>query len=319
MTVKHGAARIVFAAVVLAVMTFGGCSNPANDDDPKGPGTPEIPDEVVAQNITAAEVNACPAIGGFKDIDALIENKLAGDANDTFTFPADVQVAVSASNIGRARITIPASIIKGVKNCPQADLGKVPNGAWVNPASQFVLDVPQYTSNITIRNSKADSANKQVVPFIIRDNTIAKQYQQSDGTYVTWKLDKSIVAIFKDGTVADNTAAQARLNALHIILADNQANDSYQPINCYPLMWVNNTVSDIQKIYNDLVGASNFTTPLPLPDGRTLEVNGTVTGTETAMLNKRPEYFLASVLGNIKVSQATYVAAVAAQKQGLYS
>ncbi|GHT62087.1 hypothetical protein FACS1894109_20910 [Spirochaetia bacterium] len=233
-----------------------------------------------------AEINAAKAqLGGVKTVIDL-------------TLPSGQTYAVSFANVD---VPVNGGVRNGVFDIASAEQAAGITG-WVNPANGVSLSftVPE-ASTITARNSAADSANKQATLFIVKAGVVPSRVK-SDGSAVKFKLDKSIVAIFKDVTIADNDAAAARLDALNIILADNQTNHSFQPLNRYPLMWVNNTDDDIDKIRTVMVGNANFTTRLLLPDSRYLETDGIVTGTETAMLNRQSQYQEVIHLANGKKS-----------------
>jgi hypothetical protein len=309
-----------------AVLVLAGCPG-ADDDDSNKTETPEIPDEVVAQNITAAEVNACPATGGFKDIDALIESKLASDANDTFTFPADVQVAVSVNNIGRARITIPAGIIKGVKGVStEAQLNTYKATAtWIDTLSGMKIPYTLPAAQVAHKVAFADLAGAELVPVYVHSGMI-DQVNTSTGGKVQRQFANNVALFFYGETVADAVAAEALLNVQNLHLSAGQptgsaSNHHVDGTVAWYVMVDGSDTGDIARL-RAAVGAGTF-------PGMTISGLGTIASVDAggaftyntavaSLMNKQPKYTLKSVLGDIEVSQATYVAAVAAQKQGLY-
>ncbi|GHV28577.1 hypothetical protein AGMMS4952_12620 [Spirochaetia bacterium] len=227
---KKDVFKLVMFSMVLAFgLVISGCNN-GNDDPP--------PDEVVAQNITAAEVNACPTIGGFKDIDALIETKLASDANDTFTFPAGVNVAVSVSNIGRARITIPSSVIKGVKGVStEAQLNTYKaTASWIDTLGGMKIPYTLPVAQVAHKVAFAKLGGTELVPVYVHNGMI-DQVNTSAGGQVQRQFTDNVALFFYGETLsgADMAtkadSAEAKLNAQNLHLAAGQPTGSNDDAN----------------------------------------------------------------------------------------
>ncbi|GHU57646.1 hypothetical protein FACS189444_0060 [Spirochaetia bacterium] len=212
---KKDVFKLVMFSMVLAFgLVISGCNN-GNDDPP--------PDEVVAHDITAAEVNACTTTGGFKDIDALIATKLASDANDTFTFPAGVNVAVSVSNLNNARIIIPASIVKGVKGVStEAQLNTYKATAtWIDTLGGMEIPYTLPAAQVAHKVAFVGLGGAELVPVYVRSGMI-DQVNTSTGGKVQRQFANNVALFFYGEAVANATAAEALLNAQNLHLSASQ-------------------------------------------------------------------------------------------------
>lgn len=123
-------------------------------------------------------------------------------------------------------------------------------------------------------------------PLLVDDNTIT-QRRKSDDTYNKWKLDKSVIVVFKTATPTTNALAQDELNRLNIVPSDNQfhttAADGGSAVrrNLEPLVWVNNTDDATTGLPRVLViwAGSGLTTDFPglvVPGLGKVDENGNV-------------------------------------------
>ncbi|GHU44763.1 hypothetical protein FACS1894190_16410 [Spirochaetia bacterium] len=309
--------KLFLLGLMAMMVLFVGC--PMDSDDSGGSGG----NGVVAQNITAAEIAACPTTGTFKDIDALIATKLASDTNDTFTFPAGVNVAVSVSNLNNARIIIPASIVKGVKGVStEAQLNTYKATAtWIDTLGGMKIPYTLPAAQVAHKVAFAELAGAELVPVYVHSGMIG-QVNTSTGGKVQRQFANNVALFFyNDASITSAAAAEAALNAQNLHFAAGQPTaiaDQYHIDEHLEgkVAWYRADVAGDISVLRFAVMASNVSGFL----GMTISGLGTITSggsaaftydtTVASLMNKQPKYTLKSVLGDIEVSQATYVAAV---------